>query len=113
MAGSVAEGKNHSYPFGLIDSMSSAAILGTGIAWACHSLSLTRALRGIPLADVQAGGLFDALTGQHENSDRACIGWVNRRIGAFEPSIEAHEFLFVQAACADVFGFGRNARAGL
>lgn len=31
LEGSVAEGKNHPYAFGLIDSMSSAAILGTGI----------------------------------------------------------------------------------
>ena len=38
---------------------------------------------------------LDALSREHEDTDGAGIGRMDRRVRALEPAIEAHEFLIV------------------
>ena len=66
-------------------------------------------LFGVPLVDMEASDLLNALSGQHEKLHGAEVGGSDWHIGAFEPTIELQELVLIQPARALDLGLRRDA----
>src|SRR5262245_65998372 len=62
---------------------------------------------------MKAGNLLDALPGEHQDPYGAGIGRMNGCIGTLEPTVKAHEFVFVEPPRADDLRLRWDARGGV